>query len=370
MGKGGEKKKMDKLKKLHTGSFRTVVVFAAIMLMMALLVVGCNSTSTTTTSTSDAAKTTQTAATGEQASAPANNTDDKSVAQTDCTSCHEMWPEITTWQTSVHANVPCLTCHKGYDPNQNKGAHDSGAFAKPIKVKNAVSDEACRSCHAMQNRDATLLPDLIAPHAKHEGGKVPCLACHRFVTHGNIAERKVTTRAQFSDYSQWTPDTAKKAAPGVFRRPNMFVCINCHEQRKVTTKCAACHYYPDRKSLPSHEDPTWRSIHGKSGRADVNNCAKCHYDKESQKFATPSTGDIIADFARANTYCYGCHNKRPANHDGQWMAKHPQMATSKGLPNCFACHDKNQPGANVTGTYCNTCHWFTTPAPAAAEKKN
>lgn len=359
---------MEKAKKIHSRSCWSIVAFAAIILIIALFAAGCGDVPATTTSENTSTATnSQPAVTAEQASASAGAKGGKAIADNDCSSCHEMWPEIATWQTSVHAQVPCLTCHKGYKPDQNKAAHDSGAFAKPIAGKNAVADGACRSCHAMENRDATLLPDLIAPHEKHEAAKIPCLACHRFVAHGNIAERKVTTRAQYSDYSQWTPETAKKAAPGVFRRPNMFVCITCHEQLKVTTECAACHYYPERKSLASHEDSAWGSVHGKLGRQDVNNCAKCHYDKESQKFATPSTGDIIADFARANSYCYGCHNKRPQNHDGQWMSTHPKMALEKGMPNCFACHDKNQPGPNVTGTYCNTCHWFavTPPAPAA-----
>lgn len=362
------------LKRLHKFSLKKVMLLTALVLL-ALLVVGCSQQTSTAPATApeketsgDATQTQDTQAGG----LTTTKVSDTEIAQTQCTECHEMWPEIATWQTSVHANVPCLTCHKGYDPQQNKSAHDSGSFQKPIAIRNnPVSDDACRSCHAMQNRLATLLPDLIAPHEKHEAAKVPCLSCHRFVTHGNIAERKVTTRPEYSDYSKWSPQLAKQAAPQVMRRPNMFVCINCHEQRKVTTKCAACHYYPERKSLPSHENPEWKVIHGREGRKDVNNCAKCHYDKESQKFATPSTGDLIADFARANSYCYGCHLKRPANHDGAWMSKHPQMAKDKGLQNCFACHDKNQPRPNVTGTYCNTCHWFQDPKPAAeqAQKK-
>ncbi len=347
-------------RKLHSRSIRTVV-FAAVFVLMALLVAGCSSKPATSDKATSPASSTTTPASSEKKDTPVK-VDSSAIANVECAQCHEMWPEIATWQTSVHAKVPCLTCHKGYTPN--KAAHDSG-FAKPIRIKNPVSDEACRSCHAMENRLATLLPDLIAPHDKHEKGQVPCLACHRFVTHGNIAERKVTIRPEYANYDQWTPDLARKAAPQVMRRPNMFVCITCHEQRKVTTACAACHYYPDRKSLPSHENPQWRVVHGKAGRQDVNNCAKCHYDKESQKFATPSTGDIIADFARANSYCYGCHLKRPANHDGHWISKHPQMANERGLLNCFACHDKNQPGPNVTGTYCNTCHWFPVPAPPA-----
>lgn len=354
---------MIKGKNAHKYSFKMVAVFAVMLLLMALVVVGC-AKKTEAPAPSETATTTTTTTTTPGEKAPANEAS-TAVATNACSECHEMWPEVATWQTSVHAKVACTVCHKDYNGANNKGAHDSGSFAKPIVIKTPVSDDVCRSCHAMENRSETLLPDLIAPHKKHEGGKVPCLACHRFVTHGNIAERKVTTRPEYSNYDQWNTQMAQKAAPGVMRRPNMFVCINCHDQRKVTTKCAACHYYPDRKTLPSHENAQWGVTHGKSGRADVNNCAKCHYDKESQKFATPSTGDLIADFARANSYCYGCHLKRPANHDGQWMSKHATFANERGLLNCFACHDKNQPGANVTGTYCNTCHWFTTPAKPA-----
>jgi len=353
-------------KKLHTDSWRKMLLLSLMLVLVALLVVGCDSKSGTPAPTSGGQENTSSTpvSTNQQGSTTAGN--ETSIAKNECSECHEMWPEIATWQTSVHANVPCLTCHKDYNVTDNKAAHDSGAFQKPISIRTKpVTDDACTGCHAMQNRDATLLPDLIAPHAKHAAAKISCLECHRFTTHGNIAERKVTTRPEFSDYNKWNPQLAQKVAPGVQRRPNMFVCIKCHEARKVTTACNACHYWPDRKSLPSHETPLWAVSHGKPGRQDVNNCAKCHYDKESLKFATPSTGDQIADFARANSYCFGCHLKRPANHDTNWMPNHSSVAKEKGLLNCFACHDKNQPGANVTGTYCNTCHWFQTPPPPA-----
>ena len=347
------------------------MLIAMMLVVMGLLVAGCapkvkpvNSTGDTTTTNTAPGK--PSPADGKVTTAT-NNT---GVVNNECSGCHEMWPEIATWQTSVHARVACTVCHKGYDVSQNKAAHDSGSFAKPISVRTEVSDEACKGCHAMENRLATLLPDLKAPHEKYATAKVSCLECHKFTTHGNIADRKVATRAQFSDYKQWTTDTAKKAAPQVMRRPNMFVCIKCHEGRKVTTGCAACHYLPERASLPSHENTQWPVAHGKAGRQDVDNCAKCHRDKESQKFATPSMGDKIGDFARANSYCFGCHTKRPANHDGQWMSKHPQLAKDRGLLNCFACHDRMQPakGANVTGVYCNNCHWFTTSTGVSAKK--
>lgn len=353
-------------KMVNTRSLKTAFLFSLMLVLLAMVAAGCGSTTPASTE-----GTTSSAPAGEQGTAAAPATvDDKTIAKNECSECHEMWPEVATWQTSVHTRIACTTCHVGVTAADFKAAHDSGSFAKPITIQTKkVDNKVCTDCHAMNNRDATPLPDLIIPHDKHDKAKVGCLDCHRFIAHGNIGERKVTTRTEFSNYDQWNPDMAKKAAPGVMRRPNMFVCINCHEGRNVTTKCSACHYWPDRATLPSHEDPQWRTIHGKAGRADVNNCAKCHYDKESKKFATPSTGDIIADFARANSYCYGCHLKRPANHDAQWMGKHATFAKERGLLNCFACHDRNQPAANVTGTYCNTCHWFTTPAPPAAAKK-
>jgi len=364
-----------KERNVHKRSYKILGFFAMVLVAMALLVAGCGQKPAPTSGEGTKKETTATTpASGDNKEAVSAKVNNTTVAKNECSECHEMWPEITTWQTSVHAKVPCLTCHVGYNPAQNKSVHDSGSFQKPIALRNStVTDEACNSCHAMENRNATLLPDLIAPHSKHAAAQVSCLECHRFTTHGNIAERKITTRPEYADYNQWSPQLAQKAAPGVQRRPNMFVCIRCHEARSVTTKCSACHYWPDRATLPSHENPQWGQVHGKFGRQDVDNCSKCHYDKESQKFATPSTGDKISDFARANSYCYGCHLKRPGNHDAQWMVKHPQMAKDRGMPNCFACHDRDQPGPNVTGTYCNTCHWFETPAvaPAAppAEKK-
>ncbi len=358
---------MNKKVMANTRFFKVAFIFPVMLLLMALLVVGCGPNAQTT-ATGGATTTT-----GENVAAQA--VDNTVIARNECSECHEMWPEVATWQTSVHSRIACTKCHTNVKVSDFKAAHDSGNFAKPINTRNfKVDNKACTDCHAMNNRVATPMPDIIIPHDQHDKAKVTCLDCHRFIAHGNIAERKVTTRAEFKNYDQWNPTMAQKAAPGVQRRPNMFVCINCHEARKVTTKCAACHYWPDRASLPSHENPLWKVAHGKPGRADINNCAKCHYDKESQKFATPSTGDQIADFARANSYCYGCHLKRPADHDAQWMGKHASYANNKGVLNCFACHDKNQPGANVTGTYCNTCHWFpagpvTTKAVAEAKKK-
>lgn len=325
-------------------------IFVVLLLVLALWVAGCAQQSSPTTSVVK-----------EDTPAKVDNT---TIAKNECSECHEMWPEVATWQTSVHTKIACTSCHKGVTAADFKAAHESGSFQKPITIRNKkVPNEACTSCHAMNNRVVTPLPDLIIPHDRHEKASVACLDCHRFVAHGNIGERKVTDRAEFSSYDNWSPQLAEKAAPGVQRRPNMFVCINCHESRKVITKCAACHYWPDRASLPSHDNPLWKVSHGKPGRQDVNNCAKCHYDKENKKFASPSTGDIIADFARANSYCYRCHLKRPADHDAQWMGKHSQRASEKGILNCLACHDKNHPGPNVTGTYCNTCHWFPVAKP-------
>lgn len=334
-------------------SLKGAFIFPLVLLMLAVVLVGCGqSNSTSPESTSNPSSTTAD-------KAKPVKVDDNAIAQNECSQCHEMWPEIATWQTSVHEKIACSKCHTNLDNGAMKSAHDSKSFAKPIVLKSSkVESTVCTDCHAMANRDVTPMPDLIIPHDKHAKAGVDCLSCHKYIAHGNLGERKVTNRPEYSDYDKWDVQLAKKAAPGVMRRPNMFVCINCHEARKVTTKCSVCHYWPDRATLPSHEVSDWSVNHGKTGRADVNNCAKCHYDKESQKFITPSTGDKIADFARANTYCYNCHLKRPASHDAQWMGKHANFASKNGLLNCFACHDKNQPGANVTGTYCNTCHWF------------
>lgn len=292
-----------------------------------------------------------------QAAKPASTA---TVANVACAECHEMWPEIATWQISSHSKIACEVCHQ-VDVKSFRQAHETQTFNKPIKVSQPVPNTVCEQCHSPY-RVATPSGDLIIPHDRHAKAGVGCTACHANVVHANIAARGITAKAEYSDYAAWTPDMAKKVATLPFVRPSMWTCLNCHKSLKVTTKCAACHTV--YTSLPSHEAADWGTRHGIAGRQDVSNCSKCHANKEGPTMVNSGTGDKIIDFERATPFCYNCHKQRPASHSAQWMPNHPAAANSKGMGNCLACHSIEQPkaAANVTGTYCNSCHWFQTAA--------
>ena len=120
-------------------------------------------------------------------------------------------------------------------------------------------------------------------------------------------------------------------------------------------KTATVSFSSDATNLPTtHLNPKWISMHGITGRADITVCLTCH--QGANKFVIPTKGDKIALFAQSQEFCYTCHLQ--SSHEDNWMAKHPQAVAEKGLLNCLTCHDIDMPDANVTGTYCNTCHWF------------
>lgn len=286
-----------------------------------------------------------------------------------CGDCHEMQPEIATWMASSHSQISCEKCHTNLDMAAMQAAHNTGSFSKPIKIKNKIPGDTCKSCHS-PNRAFSLPGDLIVPHELHDKARVGCTDCHFQVVHAAIAERNVISRPGFTNYADWTPKSVERVATNLTRQPTMWVCLDCHKTAKPNTPCKACHSDPQNWSAPFHEQSDFLSIHGKEGRKNVDLCARCHANREGMKFAESGTGDKIIDFERATSLCYDCHMKRPAFHGSNFMSQHANAAKTKGLLNCFACHsiETPKPGQNVTGTYCNNCHWFPVKKMQAEEK--
>lgn len=282
-----------------------------------------------------------------------------------CTGCHEMQPEILTWQISSHSRIACTTCHN-INPADYKTKHDKQSFKKPIKISDAIPNTVCEQCHTA-NRQATVSGDLIIPHDRHAAAGVFCVKCHSGVVHAKIADRGLTEKGELSNYKSWNLDVARQVATKPYLQPSMWTCINCHKQLNITRRCNACH--TAIPNLPSHDQPTWKAAHGKIARANIGECTKCHVTPGRPKFATPSTGDIAADFARAQEFCSSCHLTRPEMHEKSMIPVHPGKAAERGIQNCLACHNPEQPkpNARVTGTYCNQCHWLQDKARQAAK---
>ncbi|MBS4025330.1 MAG: hypothetical protein KGZ96_06600 [Clostridia bacterium] len=275
----------------------------------------------------------------------------------ECISCHVINPEIAMWQLSSHNRVTCITCHADVDLQEFNQKMNTNSYTLPIKLNSVIKDEVCTQCHSL-NRVVTPSGDVIIPHQYHSGLGIRCTVCHDSVVHNRIDERLPKLEEKFQDYTAWTPELAEEVYHVRFTRPNMWTCLDCHRMLKATTQCAACHLRIP--GLPSHEDPTWKTMHGVEGRNTLDECIHCHVSPIPAPPPEPSTHDPIADFARQTEFCYNCHLQLPESHSGKWLPTHPNAGITKGMPNCIACHDINAPGtrSNATATYCNRCHWF------------
>lgn len=277
----------------------------------------------------------------------------------ECSRCHEMRPEVLTWQVSAHAKFACTVCHLNKNAADFTEEHASQSYSKPIKIKSIIPNSVCLRCHSA-NRVISPSGDVRIPHQKHLKAGIACVTCHYGVVHGKIAERDLTSiLPDPTNYDAWNLTIAQKVLSDYYRKPDMWTCLNCHTQRNVTRKCGACH--TTIAALPSHDQANWATDHGKYAPANLQSCINCHATPDLPIFIEPGTGDKATDFARAQKFCYKCHLQRPKMHQQSMIPIHPKLVAQKGIQNCLTCHDENKPKANerVPQVYCNMCHWFT-----------
>jgi len=340
-----------------------------------------------------------------------------------CTSCHEMSPEAATTKVTSHANVSCVSCHQGqgignFLKYKVKIAsfifkHYTGQVPDQIVTTSPIPTPVCEGCHST-NRVVTATGDINIPHDKHLKQGVTCTACHGGVTHANIAERGLTKKA---DQGSWTAAKAESVTKLDASKTTMEACLDCHEQvnagkkpwlenqglgksekqrvaenealaKKAATsdgklapavtvsapvksdlqapiRCAPCH--KAIKTPNSHVDQAWGTIHGVVAAQDVRYCASCHSRERERVLLTAQT--TVQDYARNNTLCAPCHEKRPPGHltnQQQWLPTHSTVVKAKKPDGCLVCHEvakidpaapvKKLPGVNAVT--CNTCHWF------------
>ncbi|MEH7491285.1 NapC/NirT family cytochrome c [Neobacillus niacini] len=300
-------------------------------------------------------------------------------SSTFCSSCHEMKPEYYTWKASSHSEVDCVNCHT--EPGIKQTAKDKADLivkavkknynesAAPIRMPKDIPDSACEKCHNVLQREITVSGDIIIPHDKHKDKEIECIQCHNGVAHGEIADRKMTYQ---TDYEKWDSKTGALAMSDLkFTSPDMDTCIDCHKARKVTTECSACH---STGMIPkSHEKADFKTAtHGKQASEDLEKCHLCHKDMSTEELQGYDEVSVVTsflneeqpqgaqknhfDYARDNTFCQDCHNKRPASHDRNFFDNHGSTA-SKNQESCKACHDvkkSSTPGENQVN--CSSCH--------------
>lgn len=308
-----------------------------------------------------------------------------------CSKCHMMKPEYYTWQASSHKKIECITCHippgfQNFFKYRLKSFKEiyfavTSSYASPIVNLSPVADEACNRCHNMSNRYVSPTGDLIIPHDVHARKKVSCSKCHGGVAHAGISKRKVTYR---TDYDEWNSEMGTAMMKDEKHlRPDMDVCMRCHRLLKAPVACKACH---KTSMLPDdHKSTEFKyQNHGKVAAGNLSYCDSCHsymtslkvevaeesksyenyLNRGKQKKPTVS----VKDYSRLNTFCKGCHGKRPPSHGrGNFITGHGEMA-QKDNKRCMTCHDNflaigpagaqgsSEDNPVVTSTTCGNCH--------------
>lgn len=235
-----------------------------------------------------------------------------------CTFCHE---QVEESQKSSDADIPghdsCDSCHASWIET------DDGKAAPP---------EACARCHVAADARGDGDPAVSAPkwrpvevpapnlhfsHARHVGADLACTDCHAQV-----------------------PDRAL-ATPNDF--PTMDRCIDCHQARGVSTRCASCHLSdgprlqtrfgkaslkPVRSHLFALHDAGFLRAHGAAAHQDRAYCENCHSESD----------------------CQSCHDgigRDTRYHPGDWLGMHA-LRSKKDDVRCQSCH-RHQ-------SFCLNCH--------------
>jgi len=195
-----------------------------------------------------------------------------------------------------------------------------------------------------------------------------CMDCHEQVNEGKKPweenEGLGKTEAQRVAERQ---ESEKQAKEGNGQLPQAVQAIAMSAKSELTApmRCAPCHL--KIQTPVNHVEKTWGVAHGVTATKDPRWCADCHSRQRDRVLVIISTP--VKDYARSNTLCAPCHEKRPAGHlanKQQWLPTHSTIVKDKGAQNCLVCHEidkaintetkKQIPGVNAVT--CNTCHWF------------
>jgi hypothetical protein len=283
---------------------------------------------------------------------------------TDCKSCHNerTWKE-TRFDHSLektrfaligkHVDVKCSKCH--VSQSQFKGvAHECVACHRKDDKHKGQYGKKCEICHTAKDwkkiefdHDTQTKFKLLGKHelAKcvscHKAPlftkeKTPtvCVACHRKddVHKGGLGDKCVTCHNE----EKW------KAAKFNHDKDTKFPLLGKH----VTTKCDACHK-PELKAAAAKLATACIGCHKKDDKHKESfgtRCETCH--KETDWKAIIFDHDRDTKYALKDKHekvkCISCHTGN--------------LYQQKLVPDCVACHKKDDVHKNQLGKRCESCH--------------
>jgi hypothetical protein len=214
-----------------------------------------------------------------------------------CATCHAVEAAATSAPTSIHADVPCLACHKRpgilgaivYQPTLlRETVHNLTGIGS---VEDGWKTVDCSACHAELAVDSPLLAE------GHPGPDADCSTCHGDVAHP--LDQAAPAGPVGPHPAQYTFLHGRDAVP------DAATCAECH----ADNFCSACHLdnaYP-------HPD-SWIEQHGAQTLETPSRCSVCHADE----------------------YCSACHGTT-VPHPDDWLKLHRSRLAANPSA-CGTCH--------------------------------
>lgn len=217
-----------------------------------------------------------------------------------CGGCHTVEAAALASANSVHAEVPCLSCHHRegflgavtyYPTLVRETIHEVSGLPVATGV---LQPKDCESCHAA-----------VADSDGHQGLGGLCLDCHGEVVHPGIGDQPQVGSHEEGYYLTHGRDVVSKGDS----------CSDCH----ATDFCGACHV---QASFP-HPD-AWISQHGS---------------------LSMEQGSVSCDSCHPTSFCGGCHGTE-IPHQDNWLGLHYRSDFSS-ISACVTCHEQPE---------CSSCH--------------
>ena len=229
-----------------------------------------------------------------------------------CSKCHVMDVAIDSASKSIHADVPCISCHV------DGGAKGALRYI-PSLVREVVQEatgwhtargvlgaKSCTSCH--KPRKAPVSGEVAAGESDvlHPDPASSCTSCHGDVAHPGRPEPA----------AKGHPDNYQQVHGRDVSRDGREKCATCHEEEF----CRSCHV-----DDPEPHPADWMTTHGAVQTAEGSSCTMCH---------APAT------------FCKACHGTEIPHPPG-WLASHPAAAAAADQTLCATCHARQA---------CDLCH--------------
>lgn len=313
----------------------------------------------------------------------------------DCLSCHSdselsterngktlsLFVDQSILQNSVHKKISCVSCHKGFNPEE-------------IPHKEVIEPIKCSSCHKDAPTKHIFHPQMLKIGEKAGSLGLDCKKCHG--THNVISPKSPNSKFYYSNLTKTCGNCHKEVqskmelsihykalVEGIQLAPN---CLSCHKTKissayvlqdslkgKIAQEklCLSCHIEKPEVSelvatkvsfIKAYE----RSVHGQAllkGNSKAANCVDCH----SSHLVIKSTDENspVSKFNVVNT-CGKCHDKIAK----EFTESIHGVALQKrniDAPTCTDCHGEHNilspedPRApvsfrNVSIQVCSACH--------------